>query len=189
MPIDRGSATRRGSQRLITGILFGEGRVQAGVLERRRKWWTAAVTEESIQDFRFRRWRTRWGRCERTSREKMRLEFSVRIFHPDPRMIAFGPDGKAIVFYNDAAKTAGGITRISAKDVSRYTEFAAALGKLSGVFQHLTSITPPKIDKRRVGFVEPAANGPRHTEPGKERHFDCCVGDRCAWRISVFGIF
>jgi len=62
---------------------------------------------------------------------EMRLErFKFGIFHPDPRMIALGPDGKAIVFYNDAAKTAGGITRISAKDGSRYTEFAAALGKL-----------------------------------------------------------
>src|SRR5208337_5201089 len=78
----------------------------------------------------------------------MRLErFKFGIFHPDPRLVALGLDGKAIVFFNDAAKTAGGITRISAKDGSRYTEFAEALGELSGVFLQLTSIVPPAIDK------------------------------------------
>ena len=44
---------------------------------------------------------------------------------PTPRLFAPTPDGKALLFYNDHAKTAGGIARFaSAKDAAKYTEFA-----------------------------------------------------------------
>jgi phytoene dehydrogenase-like protein len=71
----------------------------------------------------------------------------LEIFRPDPRVFAPAPDGRALVFYDDAAKTAGGISHLSAKDGSRYTEFAEALEEMSGVFNQLASITPPAIDK------------------------------------------
>ncbi len=137
-----------GHNALVTAYYLAKGGFKPVVLERREIVGGGAVTEEFHPGFRVSTLAHTLGPLRADIARDMRLErFKFGIFHPDPRMIALGPDGKAIVFYNDAAKTAGGITRTSAKDGSRYTEFAAALGKLSGVFQQLTSITPPEIDK------------------------------------------
>ncbi|MEQ1474273.1 MAG: NAD(P)/FAD-dependent oxidoreductase, partial [Candidatus Acidiferrum sp.] len=69
------------------------------------------------------------------------------ILRPDPRVFAPNLNGQSLLFYEDHAKTAGGIARLSAKDAAKYTQFAASLHKLSGVFAQLSSITPPSIDK------------------------------------------
>src|SRR4029077_13607051 len=52
----------------------------------------------------------------------------------------------ALLFYNDHAKTAGGIARFSAKDAASYTKFAAALEEIAEIFAKIASITPPAID-------------------------------------------
>jgi len=78
----------------------------------------------------------------------MQLEkFDLQIFRPDPRLFAPLPDGRGLLFYEDAAKTAGAITHFSAKDGTRYTEFANTLEKIAEVVGQLASITPPNIDK------------------------------------------
>src|SRR5206468_5354935 len=66
---------------------------------------------------------------------------------PDPRVFSPSLDGRGLLFYSDAAKTAGGIARISAKDAEKYIQFAAALEEVAAVFAQLSSITPPAIDK------------------------------------------
>ena len=46
-------------------------------------------------------------------------------------MFAPAPDGRALVFYEDAAKTAGSISHLSAKDGARYTQFAESLQEMA----------------------------------------------------------
>jgi phytoene dehydrogenase-like protein len=74
-------------------------------------------------------------------------KFDLQIFRPDPRVFAPAPDGRGLLFYDDAAKTAGAITHLSAKDGAKYTEFAKELGKVADVFSQIAMITPPGIDK------------------------------------------
>jgi len=137
-----------GHNALITAYYLAKGGFKPVVLERREVVGGGAVTEEFHPGFKVSTLAHTLGPLRADIARDMRLErFKFGIFHPDPRLIALGLNGKAIVFYNDAAKTAGGITRISAKDGSRYTEFAKALQELSGVFLKLASITPPEIDK------------------------------------------
>src|SRR6267143_3399908 len=66
--------------------------------------------------------------------------------HPNPRLFAPTPDGKALLFYNDHAKTAGGISRFSTKDAAKYTDFSDPLQQLLPILNHLLSTTPPSID-------------------------------------------
>jgi len=78
----------------------------------------------------------------------MQLEkFNCEILSPDPRVFAPAPDGRSLVFYNDAAKTAAEIARYSEKDAAKYPKFAETLESISEVFAQLVSITPPAIDK------------------------------------------
>jgi len=73
--------------------------------------------------------------------------FDCEILSPDPRVFAPTPDGKALFFYNDLAKTAASVGNFSAKDASKYAQFAASLEATAGFFTQLSSITPPAIDK------------------------------------------
>src|SRR5205823_1402874 len=73
--------------------------------------------------------------------------FECEILYPAPRVFAPTPDSKALLFYNDVAKTAAEIARISAKDSAKYAQFASALEETAGFFTQLSSITPPAIDK------------------------------------------
>src|ERR1700682_1474803 len=68
------------------------------------------------------------------------------MLHRGPRLFAPTPEDKGLLFYNDHARTAGGIARFSAKDAGRYTEFADTLAELFPILGQLLSITPPAID-------------------------------------------
>jgi phytoene dehydrogenase-like protein len=137
-----------GHNALITAFYLAKGGFKPVVLERRDVVGGGAVTEEFHPGFRASTLAHTLGPLRADIARDMQLErVKLEIFRPDPRVFAPAPDGRALVFYDDAAKTAGGISHLSAKDGSRYTEFAEALEEMSGVFHQLASITPPAIDK------------------------------------------
>src|SRR5882762_10308379 len=68
----------------------------------------------------------RWGEDAGVGMQDLAIE-GFEILHPDPRVFAPTPDGNALLFYNDVAKTAAEIARISAKDSAKYAQFAASL--------------------------------------------------------------
>jgi phytoene dehydrogenase-like protein len=141
-----------GHNALITAFYLAKGGFKPLVVERREVVGGGAVTEEFHPGFRVSTLAHTLGPLHAGLAHDLKLErFKLEIFRPDPRLFAPSLEGKAIVFYNDAAKTAGGIARISAKDGTRYTEFAEALDEMSGVFHQLASITPPSIDKPTPG--------------------------------------
>ena len=81
----------------------------------------------------------------------MGLVGRVQFLRPDPRLIALAPDGHALVFYNDVARTADAIRPISAADAGKYPEFAATLQRLGGFLSGLLEMTPPSIDAPSAG--------------------------------------
>jgi phytoene dehydrogenase-like protein len=137
-----------GHNALITAFYLAKGGFKPVVLERRDVAGGGAVTEEFHPGFRASTLAHTLGPLRADIARDMQLERAkLEICRPDPRVFAPAPDGRALVFYDDAAKTAGGISHLSAKDGSRYTEFAEALEEMSSVFNQLASITPPAIDK------------------------------------------
>jgi phytoene dehydrogenase-like protein len=136
-----------GHNALINAFYLAKGGFKPVVLERRDVVGGGAVTEEFHPGFRASTLAHTLGPLRADVARDLQLDRAkLEIFRPDPRVFAPAPDGRALVFYGDAAKTAGGISHLSAKDGSRYTEFADTLDEMSGVFNQLASITPPAID-------------------------------------------
>jgi phytoene dehydrogenase-like protein len=137
-----------GHNALITAFYLAKGGFKPVVLERREMVGGGAVTEEFHPGFRVSSLAHTIGPLRADVAADLQVEkFDCEILRPDPRAFAPAPDGRALLFYEDVAKTAGGIARISAKDGEQYPKFAKALEEIAGVFAQLSFITPPAIDK------------------------------------------
>src|SRR6267378_705450 len=137
-----------GHNALVAAFYLAKGGFKPLVFERREMVGGGAITEEFHPGFRASTLAHTLGPLRADVALDMQLEsFDCEILHPDPRVFAPTPDGNALLFYNDVAKTAAEIARISAKDSAKYAQFAASLEETAGFFTQLTSITPPAIDK------------------------------------------
>jgi phytoene dehydrogenase-like protein len=136
-----------GHNALITAFYLAKGGFKPLVLERREMVGGGAITEEFHPGFRASTLAHTLGPLRADVAKDLQFEkFEYEVIHPDPRVFAPAPDGKALYFYNDDAKTAAGIAGFSAKDAAKYTQFAESLAETAGFFKQLTSITPPAID-------------------------------------------
>jgi phytoene dehydrogenase-like protein len=136
-----------GHNALITAFYLAKGGFKPLVLERREMVGGGAITEEFHPGFRASTLAHTLGPLRADAAKDLQLEkFEYEVIHPDPRVFAPRPDGKALFFYNDGAKTAGGIASFSAKDAAKYTQFAESLEEIARFFRQLTFITPPAID-------------------------------------------
>jgi len=137
-----------GHNALITAFYLAKGGFKPLVLERREMVGGGAVTEEFHPGFRASTLAHTLGPLRADIARDMQLEkFNCEILYPDPRVFAPTPDGNALLFYNDPARTAGDLARTSPKDAAKYARFAESLQEIAEVFAQLTSITPPAIDK------------------------------------------
>jgi len=136
-----------GHNALVTAFYLAKGGFKPLILERREFAGGGAITEEFHPGFRASTLAHTVGPLRSDIAADMQLEkYECHIMHPNPRLFAPTPDGQALLFHNGHAKTAGGITRFSAKDAAKYTEFAETLEKLFPVLNQLLSTTPPSID-------------------------------------------
>jgi phytoene dehydrogenase-like protein len=137
-----------GHNALATAFYLAKGGFKPLVLERREMVGGGAITEEFHPGFRASTLAHTLGPLRADVALDMQVEtFNCEILRPDPRVFAPTPGGKALLFYNDAAKTAAAIGDFSANDASKYVQFAASLEETAGFFAQLISITPPAIDK------------------------------------------
>jgi phytoene dehydrogenase-like protein len=135
-----------GHNALIASFYLAKGGFKPLVLERREMVGGGAVTEEFHPGFRASTLAHTVGPLRPEVARDMRIEkYDLHLCHPDPRLFAPTPDGKGILFYNDHAKTAGGLAHFSAKDASNYSKFAEALEQVAEVCSQIASITPPDI--------------------------------------------
>jgi phytoene dehydrogenase-like protein len=136
-----------GHNALITAFYLARGGFKPLVLERRELVGGGAVTEEFHPGFHASALAHTLGPLRADIARDLQVEkFDCQILHPNPRVFAPTPDGAALLFYNDHAKTASGIAHLSAKDAAKYTKFAETLEDVAGVLGQLLSITPPAID-------------------------------------------
>jgi phytoene dehydrogenase-like protein len=137
-----------GHNALVTAFYLAKGGFKPLVLERREMVGGGAITEEFHPGFRASTLAHALGPLRADIARDLQLDkFDCEILSPDPRVFAPTPDGKALHFYNDVAKTAASIGNFSAKDSAKYAQFAESLEKTARFFEQLTSITPPAIDK------------------------------------------
>ena len=137
-----------GHNALITAFYLAKGGFKPLVLERREIVGGGAITEEFHPGFRASTLAHTLGPLRADIARDLQLEqFGCEILSPDPRVFAPAPDGRALFFYDGAAKTAAGIAAFSAKDAEKYARFAESLEETAGFFNQVTSITPPAIDK------------------------------------------
>jgi phytoene dehydrogenase-like protein len=137
-----------GHNALIAAFYLAKGGFKPLILERSDVVGGGAITEEFHPGFRASTLSHTLGPLrEDVARDLAVEKFDCEILRPDPRVFAPSLTGQSLLFYDDHAKTAGGIARLSAKDAAKYTEFAASLAKISGVFAQICAITPPSIDK------------------------------------------
>jgi len=137
-----------GHNALIAAFYLAKGGFKPLVLERREHVGGGAITEEFHPGFKVSALAHTLGPLRADVARDLRVEkFNCGILRPDPRVFAPGMRDQALLFYDDHAKTAGGIARFSAKDAAKYTEFAESLEKIAGVFAQICAITPPSIDK------------------------------------------
>lgn len=136
-----------GHNALITAFYLAKGGFKPLVLERREMVGGGAITEEFYPGFRASTLAHTLGPLRADVAKDLQLEkFDCEILSPDPRVFAPAPNGRALFFYDDAAKTAAGIAHFSAKDAEKYSKFAESLEATAQVFTQLTAITPPAID-------------------------------------------
>jgi phytoene dehydrogenase-like protein len=137
-----------GHNALIAAFYLAKGGFKPLVLERRELVGGGAVTEEFYPGFHASILAHTVGPLRADIGSDMQLDrFSCEVLSPDPRVFAPTPDGQALFFYNDSAKTAADIAHFSGKDAARYVEFAESLESISEVLTQFTSMTPPAIDK------------------------------------------
>jgi len=137
-----------GHNALVAAFYLAKGGFKPLVLERREMVGGGAITEEFHPGFRASTLAHTLGPLRADIARDMQIEkFDCEILSPDPRVFAPALDGRALLFYNDAAKTAAEIARHSEKDAAAYKKFAQALESICEVFNQLVSITPPAIEK------------------------------------------
>jgi phytoene dehydrogenase-like protein len=136
-----------GHNALIAAFYLAKGGFKPLVLERREMVGGGAITEEFYPGFHASTLAHTLGPLRADIAKDLQLEqFGCEILRPDPRVFAPAPDGRALFFYDDAAKTAAEIASLSAKDGAKYAQFARSLEETAGFFTQLSSITPPAID-------------------------------------------
>src|ERR1700732_974847 len=137
-----------GHNALIAAFYLAKGGFKPLILERREIVGGGAVTEEFHPGYHSSTLAHTLGPLRPDVARDLQVEkFNCEIFLPDPHVFAPALNGESLLFYDDHAKTAGGIARSSAKDAAKYTAFADSLEKIVNIFAQLSAITPPSIDK------------------------------------------
>ena len=108
----------------------------------------------------------------------MRLAARVEFIRPEPRLIAVQPDGPALTFYTDVARTSEAIRQHSSRDASRYGEFCTTLERVGAFVARLADMTPPSIDEPSAAELWNLLKAGRHFR---------ALGKRDAFRLLRWG--
>jgi len=162
-----------GHNALVTAFRLAKAGLKPLVLERRAIVGGSATTEEFAPGYRSATLAHTFGPLRPAIVRDMQLERrGVTFVHPDPRLIAFAGDGRAMVFSTDAARTADAIRPFSSKDAAKYPEFCATLGRVSGFLGDLVTMIPPSIDAPSTGEIwQLLKTGRRFRALGKRESF------------------
>ena len=78
-------------------------------------------------------------------------DFGYEAVPLDPSYATFGPDGRALFFYNDTARTQAEVARYSKRDAEAYPGYEAVLARAAGFLRPLLLRPPPALGSKRPG--------------------------------------
>ena len=162
-----------GHNALVTAFYLAKAGRTPLVLERRAIVGGCATSEEFAPGYRAATLAHALGPIRPAIARDMQLEKrGVRFVRPDPRLVAPGADGRALVFSSDAARTAEAIRPFSSKDAAKYPEFCATLARVGGFLSGLLEMIPPSIDTPSAGEMwELLKTGRKFRALGKKDSF------------------
>ncbi len=141
-----------GHNGLVTAFYLAKAGFKPLVLERSAQVGGAAVSDEFHPGFRCSTLAHTAGPIRPDIVRDMQLEqHGLRLITPEICVTALSPDGRALLLYQDAAKSAQEIRAFSQKDGTKYPEFQQSLGKISKVIAEALATTPPDIDHPSSG--------------------------------------
>ena len=141
-----------GHNALVTAFYLAKAGRKPIVLERRHVAGGCATSEEFAPGYRATTLAHTLGPLRSSIVSDLQLERrGVKFVRPDPRLVSLSPDGRALVFSRDAARTAQAIQPFSTKDAARYPEFCATFARLGAFLSELLEMTPPSIDAPSAG--------------------------------------
>src|SRR5262249_13207939 len=130
-----------GHNGLVAAALLAKGGVSTLVLERRDDVGGAAITEELCPGFRVSTLAHTAGPLPASVVKDLGL--SLELIKPEPRLFAPLRDGRGLVLWGDARKSAGEVGKLSTRDGARYPEFDRSLRRVSAVLARVLEMTPP----------------------------------------------
>ncbi|MBI3662580.1 MAG: NAD(P)/FAD-dependent oxidoreductase [Acidobacteria bacterium] len=141
-----------GHNGLVAAFYLAKAGLKPLVLERRAVVGGCAVTEEFFPGFRGSTLAHGGGPIRPDIARAMQLKrHGLHLLQPDPRLFAPTPDGRALVLYGDAAKSAQGIEKFSKKDAEKYPQLQTTLARIVALLDRLLTMTPPDIDNPTAG--------------------------------------
>jgi phytoene dehydrogenase-like protein len=140
-----------GHNGLTTAFYLARAGISTLVLERRPTVGGAAVTEELAPGFRVPTLAHAIGPLRPAVVRDMRLDGRVEFVRPDPRLITLSPDGHALAFSTDVARTVDAIRPLSSADADAYPSFCATLARVGRFLAQIVDATPPSLDNFDVG--------------------------------------
>lgn len=121
------------------------------LLERRETIGGIAVTEQLHPGFRCPTLAHSTGPFLPRITSDLSLErHGLEILRPTVRVFSPSPDGRALLLYDDPARTAAELTGLSAKDAASFPEFHRSLGRIGKFLSRLLLMTPPSIENFRL---------------------------------------
>ncbi|HEV2491466.1 MAG TPA: NAD(P)/FAD-dependent oxidoreductase [Terriglobia bacterium] len=137
-----------GHNGLITAFYLARAGLKPLLLERRPVAGGAAATDEFAPGFKCSTLAHSTGPLDPEVVRDLQLDrHGLEIIQPEMTVFGPTPDGRALVLYRDAARSAEQIAVFSQKDAGRYVEFEHVLRRLAAVLEQLLSETPPSINK------------------------------------------
>jgi phytoene dehydrogenase-like protein len=141
-----------GANGLVAAFYLAKAGFKPLVLERRDVVGGGAVTGEIAPGFRCPTLAHTVGPLRPSVLRDMDLERQgVTFVHPEPQVFAPAPDGRAVLFHRDVARTAHGLVNLSSHDAATYPQFAAALQRLGRFLASMFESTPPSLDRPTSG--------------------------------------
>ena len=142
-----------GHNGLIAAFYLAKAGYKPLVLERRSVVGGAAVTEEIAPGHRCPTLSHSTGPLRPSIVSDLRLASRVEFLRPEPRLLALSPDGHALAFSNDRARTAEALRAHSSTDAAQFAEFCNVLERLGAFLLPILEQTPPSLDGPAAGEV------------------------------------
>lgn len=141
-----------GHNGLVAACYLAKAGLKTLVVERRETIGGGAVTEEIHPGFHCSTLAHATGPFSPKIIKTLDLaRHGLEIISPDVRVHVLNPNGPSPTIYNDVARTADELKRISPADASSYLEFARSFGRIGHVLTPLLTMTPPTIEKPAMG--------------------------------------